>query len=222
MTGQDLLDAMELLNQELQLQSAEEDVVRGLTALNIAQDYFEALAAQEGHMKLDSTMTVTSAANTETTSFPTGFLRLDSIWKLDSNSKPEYELTDVQAVGGHAASRTWPLNLLPMGAAGTPEGYYTNGRSIYWAPLPDNTYTFRVYGFKTADAITAAGTFAYDDHLRLPLASFAVRLFKLGVGDDAGDLTSLAKETFGNALATMAGFNRTGASALSYTRSHST
>jgi hypothetical protein len=46
MTGQTLLDTMELLNQELQLQSGEADVVRGLLALNIAQDHFEASAAK--------------------------------------------------------------------------------------------------------------------------------------------------------------------------------
>ncbi len=37
---------MELVNQELQLQAGEENVTKGLLALNVAQDYFESLAAQ--------------------------------------------------------------------------------------------------------------------------------------------------------------------------------
>ena len=59
MTGQDLLDRMELVNQELQLQSGEADVTRGLLALNVAQDYLESILALHPGMMSDTTGTVT-------------------------------------------------------------------------------------------------------------------------------------------------------------------
>lgn len=220
MTGQDLLDTMETLNQELQLQNGEADVTRALIALNRAQDYFESLAAQEGEIKGDTTGTVTTSANTETTSFPTGFLRIDAIQLLDSNSRPKRRLENLNETGSHAFESIWPAPVSSTG--GEPEAYYTNGRTIYWSPLPDATHTLRVYGFKSADDITASGTFGYDDLLCLPFASFAVRMLRIGVGDEAGDVTSLAKETFASAIGGLAGFNRDGASPLIYSGSHST
>ena len=42
-TGQTVLDLMEVLAPELQLQSAEADVVKGLIVLNRAQSAFEML-----------------------------------------------------------------------------------------------------------------------------------------------------------------------------------
>jgi hypothetical protein len=211
---------MEVLNQELQLQSGEADVVRGLLALNAAQDYFEGLLAQEGANKLSSTGTVATTANTETSSFPTGFLRIDSIWMLDSSSNQEYELEDLQHTGGHSSGRRWPFNLLTSTSTGKPEAYYTNGRYIFWSPKPDAIYSTRIYGLLAADSITASGTFSYDDLCALPFASFAVRLLRMGVGDEAGDVGSIAKETLGSALSAMSGYNRTGASGLEYSQVH--
>ncbi len=76
MTGQDLLDRMELLNQELQLQSGEVDVTRGLLALNVAQDYFEVLAAGRKNIAGGGTpvSTVSTAAGVESTNYPSGVL----------------------------------------------------------------------------------------------------------------------------------------------------
>ena len=94
MTGQALLDRMEDLNRELDLQAGEADVTRGLRALNTAQDHFETLLSVESPNGLGSTTgTVTTAAGTETTAFPTGMIRLDAVWLLDADtSRPSYEL----------------------------------------------------------------------------------------------------------------------------------
>lgn len=223
MTGQTLLDTMELLDQELQLQSGESDVSRGLLALNIAQDHLESVLATYPGIKGDSAGTVVTVASTETTAFPTGLMRLDALYMLDSSGKPEYEMDPIGRTGGHAESRSWPINLLsPLSSPGKPDGYWTNGRLIYWDRTPDQEYTVRWYGLQAASDITAAGTFAYDDIVRLPICTFAVRLLKVGVDDAPGDIDTLAAATFEPVVSALTGFERTGASGLLYTRSHST
>src|SRR3990167_9038126 len=98
-TGQSLLDRMELLNQELQLQSGESDVTRGLTALNVAQDCFEARAAARPNIYGSTTPvgTVTTTVNTENTAFPTGLLRLDRLQYIDpGTSRPAWDLNPIR------------------------------------------------------------------------------------------------------------------------------
>lgn len=223
MTGQTLLDTMEVLDQEFQLQTSEADVVRGLIALNRAQDFFETLAAKEGKILGDTTTTVTSSASTETTTFPTGFIRIDRIQFVDpTTSRPTYDLGNLDHTGSHIVSVKWPLSLFTTTNAGVPTDYYTNGRLIYWSPLPDATHTFRVYGFKHADDITASGTFAYDDGLCLPLATFAVKLLRLGVDDSVASMDALAKECFDESIAGMRSVVRDGPGSFFYTRYHGT
>jgi hypothetical protein len=223
MTGQSLLDAMEVLNQELQLQTSEADQARGLVALNMAQDYFESLAAQEGAILGDTTANVTTTAATETTAFPTGFLRLDRLQLLDAvTSLPRWDLDNIIEVGGHAWNRRWPYDITMTSAPGAPESYYTNARNIYWSPLPDATYTIRCYGFKAATDITAIGTFLYADELRLPMAAFAVRIMSIGLGDDVADVAALASQTFSDSIASLTAFNRDGASPFVYRYGHNT
>lgn len=222
MTGQTLLDTMEILNQELQLQTSEADVVRGLLALNIAQDAFEIMAAKEGKLMGDSTTTVVTVANTETTAWPTGFLRINDIQLLDDNSVPISDLTNLNKVGSHIGAVSWPLNLFAAPTTGAPTAFYTNGRLIYWAPKPDTVYTLRVYGFAHATDITASGTFAYDDSISFPLASFAVKLLKIGVDDGAGAVDQLAKESFKDILAALSALVRDGGTPLIYSHPHVT
>lgn len=214
---------MELLNQELQLQSVEPDVTRALIALNRAQDYLEAIMASERGVKGDTTGTVTTTASTETTAFPTGLLRLDALVRLNaSTSLPEAELEPIHE--SKAPSNGWPESAYLIAGSGTgkPLAYSTNGRSIYWYPLPDATYTVRWYGLQAASDITADGTFAYDDVVILPLASFAVRLMKLGVDDDLTDVGTLAENAFRPVIKQMATFNRDGARGLVHRYAHET
>lgn len=217
-TGQSILDLMEVLDAELQLQPAESDVSRGLRALNAAQDYFESLAALRPKLLGGATSNVSTASNTETTSIPAACLRIDRIKALNgSTSRPDYELIPSKRAGG-SSTRVWPFELVE--SSGRPRMWGSDGSAIYWYPLPDNTYSMRVYGFFTAADITASGTFAYKDIVMLPLASFAVKLLKAGLDDSPEQLQGLAEQTFKPTLDTLALFNRDGAVGLEYTEAH--
>lgn len=224
-TGQSLLDRMELLNQELQLQSGEADVTRGLVALNVAQDCFEARAAARPTIYGSTTPvgTVTTAASTETTAFPSGVLRLDRLQFIDaSTSRPAWDLVPLRRVGSHAWNRYWPINVVSTTSTGKPRAYWTNRINIYWDPLPDATHTVRYYGFTPAADITAGGTFAYEDIVMLPLAAFAVRLWKTGLDDQESSAARLAEEYFDPVLDQLGNFNRDGAVGLEYSDVHTT
>lgn len=220
MTGQSLLNIMELLNAELQLQSGETDSARGLLALNVAQDYFESVAAQRPQIFGSGVGTVVTATNVETTTYPAGLLRIDRIQLLDANNKPVSNLVPIRKAGGHI-NGSWPLNLFAAGT-GLPSSYWTNGTLIYWSPLPSGVSTLRWYGFPSAADITAVGTFSYPDIVSLPLASFAARIIKAGVDDDAKDLASVALESFTQVLDALGNVQRDGAVDFEYTRSHTT
>ncbi len=221
MTGQDLLNRMELVNAELQLQSGEENVTKGLLALNVAQDYFESLAAARPNMFSGTVATVTTAANTESTTFPSTLLRIDRLQLINATtSRPESELRRITRTGGHAVTTFWPLNIVATTGSGKPRAYWTNGTSIYWQPLPDAVYTVRYYGMTSRSDLTAAGAFAYPDIVAMPMAVFATKLYKLGLDDDPSTLSALAEETFNPVLRALERFNRDGALGYEYTRIH--
>ncbi len=222
-SGQVLLDTMELLNQELQLQTAEADVTRGIVALNRAQDYFESLAALRPNMLGSAIGTVTTTNNIESTAFPTGVLRIDKLQYIDSGtSRPAWDLLPIEETGGHGVSQFWPFNLASSTTSGKPRGYWTNGTNIYWDPLPSGTHTVRWYGLSVAADISAAGTFAYPDIVLLPLAGFAVKLMRTGVDDPTGDVTSLANQAFESVLDVLASFRREGGKGFRYRFHHDT
>lgn len=219
MTGQTLLDTMELLNQELQLQSGEADVTRGLLALNIAQDFFEAAAARRPNL-LGNDSTLTQTANQEYTTFPSGLLRLDKLQLLDANSKPLYSLTPRFDAGSQAQTRSWIRSLTSSSSTGKPLAYWTSGNKIWWDPIPDAANTVRYYGLIAATDITASGTFLYPDTVRLPIASFAVSILKIGLDDDPNDLSGLAQNLFEGLLDQLASIDRSGARPLIYSYDH--
>lgn len=223
-TGQDLLDHMEDIYPELQLQSGEGDVAKGLRALNRAQDLFELFAAQRGEVLGDQTGTVTTTANTETTTFPSGVLRIDGLDFIDpSNSLPSYTLVPIKFRGGHRHNYRWPWRVWNVtGSTGRPSGYWTNGRNIYWNPLPDATHTVRWYGFQAASDITAGGTFAYPDAGILPFATVAARILRVGTDDPVDAYMQLAEESFNALLDTLERFKRDGPPEYTYRYHHDT
>lgn len=222
-TGQSLLNLMELVNQELQLQSSEVDVPRGLIALNAAQDYLESRLSLFPNLLGNSTGTLTTTAATETTTFPTDVTRIDRLQLLSSvTSLPIYDMVNIRTTGGHAFRSQWPWSLLVSPTSAAPVKYYTNGTSIFWSPVPNQAYSVRWYGFQQQADITASGTVVYGTEFHLPMASFAAKLMKLGVGDDIGDLDNLAESTFASAIAASARFNRDRANGLEYSRVHDT
>lgn len=221
-TGQSLLDRMELLFPELQLQSGESDVTKGLLALNMAQDYFESVLALQAESLLDTIGTVTTTASTESTAFPTGLLRLDKLQYLDpTTSRPVRDLELLRDPGGHMGGSDWPFDGLTT-TSGAPYAYYTNGRSFYWSPLPDATYTVRWYGLQAASDITASGTFAYPDVCMSPLVNAAVRLYRIGLDDAVEGYSTLMGELFEPVITLMSGFRRQTAPGFAYTQVHET
>jgi hypothetical protein len=223
MTGQTLLDYMEILLPELQLQSGESDVTKGLKALNAAQDWFEAVVALHPGVLGGQTGDVTTTLNTETTAFPAGLLRVDKLQYIDAiTNRPAWDLDPIYDTGGHAPSNYWPFNVTSSGSPGIPRAYWTNGTNFYWDPVPDGTRTIRYYGFKAAADITAVGTFAYPDIVALPLATFAARLLKLGLDDPVGDLTPLASEVFEPTISALSNFRRERPQGYQYRYRHDT
>lgn len=222
-TGQTLLNTCEVLNQELQLQTGEADVVRGLRALNIAQDFFEAQMGGYPGVNGSGVGTVTATANTETTAVPTGLIRLDTLTLLDSNGRPVRDIYPYKDPRVGWSRLPWLASGFSSSAQNGPLGrFYTNGRLIYWRPIPSSTQTVRWHGLVSADDITAGGTFAYQDITILPIATLATHLLSVGVGDSVGDLTALASAIFTPVIKTLAGFNQTGADGLIYDYTHTT
>lgn len=223
--GQKLLDLMELVDNELQNQSSEADVTRSLLALNVAQDYLESILAGYPKIKGDATGTVVTTASTETTAFPPGLLRLDRLQLLNSDSLPKHDVKPVHETGGHAYQAHWPYQYYIVSATSTngePIAYYTDGKKIFWSPIPDDTYTVRWYGFQSATDITATGQVVYEDVFHFPLATFAAKLMALGKGDSPSELDAVAASTFGPAIRTLSNFQRDGAAPFEYTRIHIT
>ncbi len=222
MTGQTILDLMKLSHRELEVSSGGDDVTRGLLAANAAQDYLEAVLAGFPGALGDSTGTVTTSASTETTTFPAGLLRVDRLQFIDPvTNRPAYDLVPSKHTGGLTSARWWPF-LGTSTTSGKPVAYWTNGRSIYWKPLPDGTHTIRWHGLQSQADITAVGTFSYPDIFALPVANFATKVILIGLGDAAGDIDVLAMQMFGPAIKAISNFNRDGGNALSYTEYHDT
>ncbi len=222
-TGQSLLNIMEVLFPELQLQTTEGDVVKGLVCLNAAQDMFETHAAQYKDFMGGSVGTVTTTAAQEYTAFPTGLLRLDGMDFLDQGTlRPAFPLTPLYKRGGHVQADFWPFSLISNTSTGAPRGYWTNGTRIYWAPEPDGAYIVRTYGFSSADDITALGTFAYPDAVMLPLAVVACKIARLGLDDGIEAYSAFATETFNPVLDLLSGYRRDGLQSPNYTYTHDT
>jgi hypothetical protein len=222
-TGQNILDLMEDMHPELQLQSGESNAPRGLRLLNAAQDVFETVIAQYPDVLGGTIGTITTTASTESTTFPTGVMRLDSLWFVDAGtSLPSYPLETLQEVGGHSWHRQWPHHLVTSTTTGKPRSYWTDGSKIYWDPLPSGTHTVRYYGFKSADDITASGTFSYPGAAMFPLAVFAVRMARTGVDDPVDDYTALAATLFTPLVESLTRFHRVRARGYQYQYSHET
>lgn len=220
----DVFDVMALLNNELDISSGGVDETRCLTALKVAQRYFETLAATMPAGVLQTAFTIGTVASTETTTWTATLKRLDAIWKLDPTTlRPIYKLKRINQIGGHVPSLPWPLQLSMPTGSGAPAGYYANTANFYWLPLPDGVYSLRVYGFVTAAApVSRDSQFLYPDECMAPFASFAAKLMSMGVGDNDGDLTGLAEACFRPILRGMKKFDRSEPLPRAYAYAHDT
>ena len=209
-TGQSILDLMEAMDRGLQLQSGETGVTLGLRAVNAAQDFFESLLAQQPNVLGSTVGTVTTAADTEHTTFPSGVLRIDRLQFIDPDtSRPAWDLERVGPTGDYYRSRVLSPSLqYNVTTTGRPVRYWTNGSNFYWDPLPDATHTVRYYGFTAASDITASSTVAYPDVALLPIAAYATKLLRIGKDDDPAGVMATMAETFAPTIQTLSRFNR--------------
>lgn len=223
-TGQTILNLMEVLHPELQLQTGEADVTKGLLAANAAQDYMESVFALQPDLLGDQTGTLTAASGVERTPFPATVLRVDKLQYLDSSSLlPVYDLRDIKRTGGHAVSNVfYPYISTASAVTGVPVGYYTDGRYVYWTPVPDGDYLVRWYGFLPAVDLTATGTMAYPDICQLPMATMAVRIIRTGLDDPVDAYLKLAADTFEPVVNALSNFQRERAPGMNYRFSHDT
>jgi hypothetical protein len=215
------LDRLELLHPELQVQPGEDGVVKGLTALNMAQDYLESVLALHPQTFGDSAGTVVTTPQSETTPYPLDLLRIDALWRLDSAGRPNVPVDLSQMAGGQGTSSDWPWSMANV-AYGKPLEAWTNGRLFYWSPVPDAVYTLRWYGLQAQPDITASSTFAYPDIALTPLSTLAARLIRVGLDDSAEQLKGVADELFTPVVAAMKGFRRDRPQTLTYSRVHVT
>ena len=220
-TGQTILDVMEVMDRGLQLQSGESSVTLSLRAVNVAQDHLEALLATAPNSYGSTASTVTTAASTETTTFPTGLLRIDRLQYIDSDtSRPGWDLDWVGYTGDQNDKTALGLLLGSLGTTGKPQRYWTNGPAIYWGPLPNAPHAVRYYGLIAADDITTSSTFAYPDVAIGPVADFATRMLKIGKDDDPTPISQLGLDMFGPVLAQFGRFNRDRAPGYDYRYLH--
>lgn len=200
--GTDLVLAMKDLDNDIDV-TADKD--QALRAINSAQDAMELIIAKVPDI-LGEFASVTTTASTETTATPTGFIRFDRLHYIDPNTsrpvwpalEPMRHPGDALSGGARFGGGFWGGG--SINATGRPRGYGIYGDTFEWAPLPDATHTVRVYGFKVATDLLAAGTFLYGDQYITPVAAIAVRFFKQQVDDPQEEIIQFAADMLGPVL----------------------
>lgn len=219
----DLLSAMFILNNELDIVSGGADEGRAIVALNMSQHYFESLAASMPRV-LGDVMNTATALNTETSTWTSSLRRLDALWYLDANGNPIRKLKRISEIGGHVPSLPWPLQIaLTTTWGGAPFGYFADMKSFYWLPKPDGAYNIRIYGFfKKAEFIVRTDPFNYPLECKLPIAQMAARMLATSVGDDSIEYDKIAAILFRPLLRQLRKFDRSEPMSRFYSEFHTT
>jgi len=229
MTLQTIFDRCMLGDNELDLIAGGDDVVRGLTAVNMVQDWWEAVAAAKADF-LATHSTFTTTADVETTTWPSTLKRLDGDpWLISSvTDRSVRQIARVQGVGGHVVGMAWPYSELSESVAegsGSPREYWATGPGglFYWTPIPDAIYTVRAYGlWAKADYTAAANTFAYPDEVALVIPTFAAKLMRVGLNRNLDGIQGEAEAAFSVVVKALKRFTRQGADSLQYSEAHDT
>lgn len=223
-TAAQLLSYMSGFNNELDTVEDGEDETRALLALNMATDYLEAVAASLPRVLSSiGDNPIHTAAQHESTPFPSDLIRLDKLWALDSNGMQLWPLDPIPAPGGQSPSLPWPLNMVVGNGQGQPRQYYADDSAIYWAPLPDAAYAVRAYGmWSRPDLEDRAAAFRFPDSLALPLAAFAVKYCLIAIDDPVDAISQVAGETFTPVLRALRKRDRSAAKSRIYDHVHST
>lgn len=229
MTIATILAKMQVLDNELDIAVGGADETRAISALDMAQDVFESIVANHPDT-LGKISTITTTANQEYTTWPTDLLRLDNLYMMNTQvtpNIPQWEITIIQDVGGQAIGVPYPWLTGVVGYSpstrGAPTWAYTNRQYFFWAPIPDQAYALRAYGFSSeADITTRSQTFAYPDLVSVPMAAYATRLMEMGIDDPSQELKDLADEIYGPVLNMLRQPTRQRPQSRAYSRVHTT
>ena len=229
MTISSIMTKMQVLDNELDVSVGGADESRCISALDMAQDAFEAILANHPDT-LGTISTITTTANQEYTTWPSTLMRLDTLWMMNTTASPnvpQWEIQIIQDVGGQSASAPFPwlsasVGYIPQGF-GPPVLAYTNRQYLFWAPIPDAVYTLRGYGLSEAtDITTRSQTFAYPNAVANPLAAYATRLMEMGIDDPTEELKSLADEMYAPVINMLRQPTRQRPQSRQYSRMHTT
>ena len=229
MTISSIMTKMQVLDNELDVSVGGADETRCISALDMAQDAFEAILANHPDT-LGTISTITTTANQEYTTWPSTLMRLDTLWMMNTTSTPnvpQWEIDIIQDVGGQSMSAPFPwlsaaVGYIPQGF-GAPVLAYTNRQYFFWAPIPDQVYTLRGYGLSEATDITSRSqTFAYPNVVANPLAAYATRLMEMGIDDPTEELKGLADEMYASVINMLRQPTRQRPQSRQYSRMHTT
>ena len=228
MTIASILTKMQVLDNELDISSGGADETRAISALDMAQDAFEAILANQPDT-LGTISTISTTANQEYTTWPSTLMRLDTLWKMNTDATPDqpaWQIDIIQDVGGQAQGG-WPWvgawsGYAPQGK-GAPVLAYTNRQYFFWTPIPDAVYTLRGYGLSEAtDITTRTQTFAYPNVVANPMAAVAVRLMEMGIDDPSEELKALSDEWYAPVIGMLRTPTRQRPQSRQYSRMHTT
>lgn len=226
MTIQDIFNRMMLYDNQLSLLAGGDDVTRGIWAINLVTDWFEARAVRRSDV-LQTDETFDTTANTEKTAWPSRLMRLDSLWRLDSDGYQVCELDPIDKSGGHQEGTKFPFQFVTGSSRslGPPEAYRGRGQGgqFYWQPRPDAVYTMRAYGlWAVADYTAAANTFAHPDSVALVLAPFATKVFRIGLDRELLGVHQASESAFDAVLDALDGQGENQTAGYNYSEPHDT
>lgn len=226
MTGEDLLYRARVLDNELQVSAGGADETRVLAALDMAQDAWQSIVASEPRV-MQTYETVQTVANQMFTTWPTGLMRIDRAFMLDTSVTParqSWEIDIVYETGANDPAYTWPLSLGIVRSSGGPSVCYPQKESqLNWGPLPDAVYSTRFYGFWAKTPITSrAITFGYPREVSVPLVALANRMLSMGIDDPSEEVAALANEFFTPVIKELRRYTRSKPEPRKYSRVHFT
>jgi len=110
--------------------------------IKLAEQDFNRKLANTGYNKMINLETM--SISTETKDLPTGFLGVASIYIDGANKSSLQYVTPEQAFSMYGGSQT-----------GQPQAYTIIANKIHLYPIPDGTYSVKIYYYKTFDSLTA-------------------------------------------------------------------
>jgi hypothetical protein len=224
-TGADLLSRLGVLDNELDVDTGGADETRALLALDLAQDYYHAVAAVQGGI-VNGFKTLVTTSNVASTAWPADLLRINGLDYADGSGEIEWG-EDINAHLKNPAP--WPLSV-GLSAPGRPASAWgIPDVSIFWTPTPASGYSIIASGFVAAadlwDGDITTSRLIVFGHPKIvvgPLCTFAHKLLELGIDDPTDEAQDLADRWFLPVIKAQRRRVRIRPSGRYYTRTHTT